>query len=1192
MNPAHLLPPFISAALFIAAPTAIADPAIDTPPFDASRTLWYLQPAEKWSEAIPVGNGRLGAMMFGGVNTERLALNEESVWSGQPIQTDRAGARESLPEIRRLLFEGKHQQAQNLVNRRVLGPRPLGAYQPLGDLTLEFPEGESGDYLRWLDLDEGVAAVRSENEHGQVHREVFACPVHDVLVVRLSGERTGGVDVTLALSREGGANVETIGDTMLRMSGVTDAGKPTEGVHFVAGLQVLAEGGSVSPDDGKLHVRGADHVTLLITAATNYQTDVDPADRVARILQSAHRVPYRKIREAHVAAHHELMGRVDLTLGSGESDALPTDQRLQRVRDGGDDPGLLALYFQYGRYLLIGSSRSPGTLPANLQGIWNHRLAPPWFCGWHFDINVQMNYWPAETANLSELHPKLIYFLDRMRENGRKTARDVYGCRGFVISHRTNANLFTSPVKGLNVWPTGAAWTCQHVWEHYAFTKDKTYLRTTGYPILREASEFFLDWLVPHPETGELVSGPSISPENTYIGADGRNAQLDMGPTMDQQIIAELFNNTLAAAAELGIEDDFVESVRATRAMLAPTRIGSDGRIMEWSQEFPEREPNHRHASHLYDLYPGGAITPRGTPELAEAARKSIEVRTPRDGESDRAPQRGGTHTSHADTSNTGWSLAQFAGMWARLGDGDQTHATLQRLLQNATYPNLMDTHPTADGEGVFQIDGNSGATAAIAEMLLQSHADEIELLPALPAEWHTGQVRGLRARGGFTVDIEWKDGALVRAAIRSDHGGPAVIRFGERVARFEFRPGENVLLDRELNRLKNGEQGAANPQRPEALGDQWEFVGEVVNEPGWHVWGSSPLRDDEGKVHLFSARFPSDVGYFEEGRWHSHITRAFAHRDTDRNFNVGWRWLSEIAHYVADEPEGPFEHVSTVGKGTGQGWNAAGWHNPSIQKIGDQYVIVFIANDGHHRHGPSQRIGMMVADDLYGPWRLLPDETTPLLSPPDDPSIWCYESDAGVTNPALLAHPNGKFYLYFKARSGPRPRGQISIGLAIAEQLEGPYVIQPNPVTANDRPIEDGYVFTWREHICLVTTDNHGMLEAGGGLLWVSRDGIHFEEQPLKSFHALNPTYLYQRFPELFPEGLAPLLETPSGMRLLYGNEGMIKFERPQLLLDAWGEPEYLYAPSNVALDGSDGTNAYLLRRIKPREDHTPADN
>ena len=750
-----------------------------------SQSLWYRQPAAKWSEALPVGNGRLGAMVFGGVDKERLALNEESVWSGQPTQTDRVGAYKFLPEIRQLLFAGKHDEAQKLIDREVLGPRPLGSYQPLGDLTLEFPKVEAKDYLRWLDLDQGVAAVRFAGERGLIRREVFASPVQDVLVVRLENDRKGGVDVALTLSREEGAQTENVGNDGLRMTGVTDPGKPSQGVRYVAGLQVLTDGGSIKGENGRLEVRGADHVTILITAATDYAGDNEPEARVARILAAASALSYGQLKDEHVAAHQELMRRVTFNLGRDEQkERLPTNERLDLVRKGGDDPGLLALYFQYGRYLLISSSRDPGTLPANLQGIWNHRVNPPWFSGWHFDINAQMNYWPVESVNLSELHPKLIHLLDRLRDNGRKTAKEVYNADGFVTSHRTNANLFTSPVKGLNVWPTGAAWTCQHVWEHYAFNGDKEYLRNTGYPILREASEFFLDWLVPNPATGELVSGPSISPENTYFAADGGVTSLDMGPTMDQQIIAELFDNTLAAAGELGIDDDFVESVRSARAKLAPTRIASDGRIMEWSQEFREREPNHRHASHLYALSPGGAITPRGTPDLAAAARKSLVVRTDMSTLQSLPDEKGQPvevrHTNLSNTSNTGWSLAQFAGLWARLGDGEEALTTLLRLLRNATYPNLMDTHPTKDGEGVFQIDGNLGATAAIAEMLMQSHAGEIDLLPALPGEWEEGSVTGLRARGGFTVDISWKGGKLHEAEIRATQSRTCLIKVPE----------------------------------------------------------------------------------------------------------------------------------------------------------------------------------------------------------------------------------------------------------------------------------------------------------------------------------------------------------------------------------------------------------------------------
>ncbi len=742
-------------------------------------------------------------MVFGGVRTERLFLNEESVWSIENIETDRTGAHRYLPEIRDMLFAGRHADAQKLIDRELLGPRPLGSYQPLGELLLEFPGLEEKDYVRWLDLDKGMAGVRFQSSRGKMYREVFCSPVHDVLVVSLTGEKRHSIDVSLALSREEGAETEVVGTSTLLMTGVTDPGKPTKGVNFVAGTRVIAEGGNVTARDGQLHVHGADRVIIILAAATNY-TGEEPNVRVERTLEAAARVPYEELKGAHIRAHGEFMQRVSFKLGSEANEHLPTDKRLQLVREGGDDPGLLALYFQYGRYLLVSSSRDPGILPANLQGIWNHRLNPPWFSGWHFNINVQMNYWPVETVNLSELHTKLIDFIDRLRENGRKTAREVYNADGFVMSHRTNANLFTSPVRGLNVWPVGAAWACQHVWEHYAFNGDIKYLRETGYPILKDASAFILDWLVPNPVTGELVSGPSMSPENSFFLADGSTATLDMGPTMDQQIIAELFDNTLSAAAELGIEDTFVEQVRSARVKLAPTRIASDGRIMEWSQEYREREPNHRHVSHLYALYPGSAIIPRGTPELAAAASKTLQVRTKGAGGSSLQAENGQLvevqHTNLSNTSNTGWSLAQFAGLWARLGEGGESIAALRQLLCNATYPNLMDTHPTNDGKGVFQIDGNLGATAAMAEMLLQSHAGEIELMPALPKEWPEGQVKGLRARGGFEIDMTWQSGQLEQATIHAIRGGICKVRLGERVVEFSTQPGEVLILNSQLS--------------------------------------------------------------------------------------------------------------------------------------------------------------------------------------------------------------------------------------------------------------------------------------------------------------------------------------------------------------------------------------------------------
>ncbi len=420
-------------------------------------------------------------------------------------------------------------------------------------------------------------------------------------------------------------------------------------------------------------------------------------------------------------------------------------------------------------------------------------MNPPWFCGWHFNVNLQMNYWPAEVANLGELHGPLFDFLEALRPHGRRTAREVYGARGMVTSHRTNAWLFTSPVKGLTIWPSGLAWLTQHGWEHYRFSGDRAFLAARWYPLLRDAAEFWLDWLVPDPATGLLVSGPSHSPENRFLAADGKPYNLVMGPTMDQQIAAELFDHCLAAAAALGIEDDFVREVRAKRARLAPTRIGEDGRLLEWGRPLPEREPGHRHISHVYALFPGDQITPRGTPELAEAARKTIAFRL----------SNGGTTkmTNVSNSSNVGWSLAWNSTLWARLGEGVQSRETLYLLLRRAVFPNLFDGHPP----GVFQVDGNLGGTAAVAEMLLQSHAGEIELLPALPPAWPEGRVRGLRARGAYEVDLEWRKSRLERATIRAAAAGTLRVRLGGRTAERPVRAGEVVSFDAAL-------QGRAGP--------------------------------------------------------------------------------------------------------------------------------------------------------------------------------------------------------------------------------------------------------------------------------------------------------------------------------------------------------------------------------------------
>lgn len=737
--------------------------------------IWFNQPTTKWNEGLPIGNGSLGGMIYGSPAKEIICLNEETIWTGEKIyDRDKKDGHKALEEIQQLLFDGEYVEAESVVAEKFLTERlPSGTItnQMLANFFIESPGVDSVlNYRRKLDLNKAVVTTVFEKDGVKYKKECFSSFPDKVMVIKYSADKDNSLTFSAWIERTKNTKIELTNNTIHFSEHVGNG----VGVKFHSTIHFETKGGKSQVLDGKVVIEEANEVVIRIVASSDYRGE-DPLKICEENLNGALSTSYKNLLKKHISDYRSLFKRVELNISENDGEDLPTDKRVQQVKDGKANNYLTQLQYQFGRYLLISSSR-PGSLPANLQGIWVNGFKPPWNSDYHININVQMNYWLAEMTNLSECHEPFLEFIGDLRELGRITAKETYGCRGFVAHHTSDAWHSTAGFgrARYGMWPMGAAWSCQHLFTHYEFTEDKEYLKEYAYPIMKEAAQFFVDFMVTDPKTGLLVSGPSVSPENSFMDKDGKMATISMGSTMDREIIFELFQNCISSAEILGIDKAFSDKLQSKIKQMPPLQVGSDGRLMEWVEEFEEEHAGHRHISHLYALHPSNQISKTRTPELFNAAKKTIEYRL----------ANGGGHT--------GWSRAWIINFWARLLEPQKAYENIVALQQKSTLPNLLDVHPP------FQIDGNFGVVSGITEMLMQSHEGEINLLPALPNEWSNGSIKGIVARKGFEVDMEWKEGKLQSLVVHSKLGNTMQLRYGEIVKSFETKTGEVLKLNGE----------------------------------------------------------------------------------------------------------------------------------------------------------------------------------------------------------------------------------------------------------------------------------------------------------------------------------------------------------------------------------------------------------